>query len=37
MFTGRIQEIGEIASVIDDRIVLRAAKSAGPGPGRAGR
>jgi 3,4-dihydroxy 2-butanone 4-phosphate synthase/3,4-dihydroxy 2-butanone 4-phosphate synthase/GTP cyclohydrolase II len=29
MFTGRIEEIGEIASVMDDRIVVRAPKSAG--------
>jgi riboflavin synthase alpha subunit len=29
MFTGRTQEIGEIESVIGDRIVLRAAKTAG--------
>lgn len=29
MFTGRIQEIGQIASVIDERIVVRAPKSAG--------
>ena len=29
MFTGRIEEIGEIASVLDDRIVVRAPKSAG--------
>jgi 3,4-dihydroxy 2-butanone 4-phosphate synthase len=28
MFTGRIEEIGEIASVMDDRIVVRAPKSA---------
>ena len=29
MFTGRIEEIGEITSVTDDRIVVRAPKSAG--------
>ena len=29
MFTGRIEEIGVIASVMDDRIVVRAPKSAG--------
>lgn len=29
MFTGRIQEIGEIESVSGERIVLRAAKTAG--------
>ena len=29
MFTGRIEEIGEIASVVDDRIIVRAPKSAG--------
>lgn len=29
MFTGRIQEIGEIASVVGERIVVRAPKSAG--------
>jgi hypothetical protein len=29
MFTGRIQEIGEIESVTGGRIVLRAAKTAG--------
>jgi 3,4-dihydroxy 2-butanone 4-phosphate synthase len=29
MFTGRIEEIGEIASVTDERIVVRAPKSAG--------
>jgi 3,4-dihydroxy 2-butanone 4-phosphate synthase len=29
MFTGRIEEIGEIASVLDDRIVVCAPKSAG--------
>jgi len=29
MFTGRIEEIGEIESVIDERIVVRAPKSAG--------
>jgi 3,4-dihydroxy 2-butanone 4-phosphate synthase len=29
MFTGRIEEIGEIASVLDERIMVRAPKSAG--------
>jgi 3,4-dihydroxy 2-butanone 4-phosphate synthase/3,4-dihydroxy 2-butanone 4-phosphate synthase/GTP cyclohydrolase II len=29
MFTGRIEEIGEITSVTDDRVVVRAPKSAG--------
>jgi riboflavin synthase alpha subunit len=29
MFTGRIDEIGQIDSVIDERIMVRAPKSAG--------
>jgi hypothetical protein len=28
MFTGRIHEIGEIASVVDERIVVHAPKTA---------
>ena len=37
MFTGRIEEIGEIESVIDQRIVVRAHPGARAGSGPAGR